>query len=272
MAGFNLQPSATIEGVIVCLILLLVTFLVGSIPWGVVISRLFYKRDIRNEGSGNIGTTNAMRSLGRVGGVAVFILDFAKGLGSGGIGVLVASLITQGSPEATLQAFARIINPFVAEGSSAFLQVETAQAVTNFCVGVSFLGCVWGHIFSPWLRFKGGKGIAVAIGCLFVLFGPIGAIIELASFAIVVLITRYVSAGSLTASVLCPVICLCMFWGEWMTVIVGTVAALTVIWAHRGNISRLRHGTERRVGDKRSKDSVDANKNPDDAEVVHTDE
>lgn len=71
---------------IASILILLITFFLGSIPFGVIISRLFFKKDIRNEGSGNIGTTNAMRSLGKIGGGAVFILDFGKGLFSGVLG------------------------------------------------------------------------------------------------------------------------------------------------------------------------------------------
>ncbi len=264
MAGFSLQPPDSIGGILLYLIVLfIVTFFIGSIPWGVLISRIAYGRDIRNEGSGNIGTTNAMRSLGRVGGAAVFILDFAKGIGSGLIGFALAGWIVSGSTDAGLSVWQNVINPFGMENADYFVASLTGDAVYHLCIAITFLGCVWGHIFSPWLKFKGGKGIATSIGCLFILFGPIGAVIELLSFALVVAITRYVSAGSLTASILCPILCLFYFWDEWTAVIIGTIAALTVIWAHRGNIRRLAKGEERRIGDKNRKkneadDSIDS--------------
>ena len=123
---------------IASILILLITFFLGSIPFGVIISRLFFKKDIRNEGSGNIGTTNAMRSLGKIGGGAVFILDFGKGLLSGFLGTVFAGMT------APLSGY------------------EAGQLV----VALSFFGCVVGHIYSPWLKFHGGKGIAVAIGAL----------------------------------------------------------------------------------------------------------
>ena len=118
--------------------------------------------------------------------------------------------------------------------------------------GIGFLGCVWGHIFSPWLKFKGGKGIAVAVGSLFFTFGPVGALIELAVFIVVVVASRYVSAGSLAAAVVCPFLSLWFFWGEWPAWAMCVIAAVTVVWAHRGNIARLRAGSESRIGSKKS--------------------
>lgn len=152
---------------IASILILLITFFLGSIPFGVIISRLFFKKDIRNEGSGNIGTTNAMRSLGKIGGGAVFILDFGKGLFSGFLGTVFAGMT------APLSGY------------------EAGQLV----LALSFFGCVVGHIYSPWLKFHGGKGIAVAIGALFFVFGPLFAVFELVIFAVLVVATRYVSVG-----------------------------------------------------------------------------
>ncbi|WP_165045862.1 glycerol-3-phosphate 1-O-acyltransferase PlsY [Adlercreutzia sp. ZJ138] len=214
------------DAVVLLVALFAVTFLLGSIPWGVVVSRLFFHKDLRNEGSGNIGTTNAMRSMGKVGGSAVFVLDFGKGLLSGALATFTA--------------------PHVQAASAAGADVACA-----LCLGTAVLGCVWGHIFSPWLKFKGGKGIAVAIGCLFFVFGPVGAIIELLVFAVLVLATRYVSAGSLAAAVICPFLACWFLSGQWVAIALVTLAAVTVVWAHRGNIARLRAGTERKVGAKK---------------------
>lgn len=204
-----------------------VSFLLGSIPWGVIISKVFYHTDIREHGSGNIGTTNAMRTMGKVGGSAVFVLDFGKGIVSGLIAAAAAAMFGGGM---SLSGHVIGYDDFVT---------------------VAFLGCVWGHIFSPWLKFKGGKGIAVAVGSLFFTFGPVGALLELALFIVIVALTRYVSAGSIAAAVACPFFSLYFFWGEWAAWALCTVAALTVIWAHRSNIERLRSGTERRIGDKK---------------------
>ena len=213
---------------LVAVCLFVACFLLGSIPWGVVISKLFYHTDIRAHGSGNIGTTNAMRTMGKVGGSAVFVLDFGKGVLAGFLPILACWLFVPGGG----------------------LTAESPLSYATY-QGIGFLGCVWGHIFSPWLGFKGGKGIAVAVGSLVFTFGPVGMLIELASFIVVVALTRYVSAGSITAAALCPFLSLWIFWGEWPAWICCTIAALTVVWAHRPNIGRLRAGTESRIGDKK---------------------
>lgn len=205
-----------------------VCFFLGSIPFGLIISKLFFKKDIRNEGSGNIGTTNAMRTIGKAGGAAVFVLDFSKGLLSGFLGYSIMGLL--------------------AESSSA---ADVSIAVTGLPLGLSFVGCVLGHIFSPWLKFKGGKGIAVAVGCLFFTFGPIGAFLELAIFGVLVAATRYVSLGSIVAAAACPFFAMYFFWGYWLTVIMISLGDIAIIWAHRGNISRLVHKEENRIGHKK---------------------
>ena len=195
--------------------------LLGSIPWGVIISKAFYHTDLRDHGSGNIGTTNALRTMGKAGGAAVFALDFGKGLASGGLALAGLALFDPG---------------------------VSSPASHDLLVALAFLGCIWGHIFSPWLGFKGGKGIAVAVGCLFVTFGAGGALFELALFAVVVAATRYVSLGSLAAAVACPFYALYRFPDSPPAVFLCMLAAATVIWAHRGNIARLRAGTENRIG------------------------
>ncbi|MDO4501839.1 MAG: glycerol-3-phosphate 1-O-acyltransferase PlsY [Coriobacteriia bacterium] len=207
--------------ILLCAGAFVLAFLLGSIPWGVIVSNGVFHKDIRSVGSGNIGTTNAFRAMGKVGGCLVFLLDFGKGLLSGFLAGQLAGLV--GADDLVRQAF-----------------LCTAMA-----------GCVWGHVFSPWLKFKGGKGIAVAIGCLFVTFGVGPSILELALFAAIVLITRYVSLGSIMAALLCPFLAFYLFWGEWYSIAITTAAALTIVWAHRGNINRLVAGTENRVGAKK---------------------
>lgn len=219
------------EFVLVALALLVVVcFLLGSIPWGVIISKSVFHTDIREHGSGNIGTTNAMRTMGKKGGVAVFVLDFGKGLFSGLIALFVLAAFIPGA------------------GVAADSPVSASTVVA-----LAFLCCTLGHIFSPWLKFKGGKGIAVAVGCLFVTFGVMGALLEIAVFAVVVAISRFVSAGSLAAAIVCPIFAAYYFLFQAFDPIAWVlclVTALVVIWAHRGNIHRLATGTERRIGDK----------------------
>lgn len=208
---------------IASILILLITFFLGSIPFGVIISRLFFKKDIRNEGSGNIGTTNAMRSLGKIGGGAVFILDFGKGLFSGFLGTVFAGMT------APLSGY------------------EAGQLV----LALSFFGCVVGHIYSPWLQFHGGKGIAVAIGALFFVFGPLFAVFELVIFAVLVVATRYVSVGSIAAALACPFFAFYLYWPNLPAACAISIAALLVVFAHRENIKRLINHNENRIGSKK---------------------
>ena len=156
-----------------------------------------------------------------VGGYAVFVLDFGKGVLSGFLGLWIAQALGM---------------------DAAQVQIATA---------VAFLGCTWGHIFTPWLKFKGGKGIAVAIGCLFVTFGVVPSVLELTIFGVLVVLTKYVSLGSMAAAIACPFFALWVFWGNWPAVLFCTIGGLTVFWAHRGNLKRLLAGEERRIGDKK---------------------
>lgn len=220
-------------------LLFVVSFLLGSVPWGLVISRLVYHKDLRSEGSGNIGTTNAMRSLGKVGGACVFVLDFGKGLLSGYLGSVVAAWVVAKVLDGSLSS------------AAGFTQTELLALVPGWCMACVFAGCVLGHIFSPWLRFRGGKGIAVAVGSLFFVFGVPGAVIELLLFAALVVSTRYVSVGSIAAAALCPILGLYFYWGNWAACLAIALVAAVVVWAHRANISRLKAGTENRVGSKK---------------------
>lgn len=204
-----------------------IAFLLGSIPWGVVIGKLFFHTDIRESGSGNIGTTNAMRVIGKKGGVAVFVLDFGKGLLSGWIATLIGGAC-------------------LASGTTGFEWVSMREFLA-----LSFIGCISGHIYSPWLGFHGGKGIAVAVGCLFFVFGPVGACLELAIFIVLVVATRYVSVGSIAAAIACPFITLYYYWGDPFAWTLITISAFLVFYAHRENMKRLRAGTESRIGDKK---------------------
>ena len=205
-----------------------ISFLLGSIPWGVVIGKAFFHTDIRKSGSGNIGTTNAMRVIGKKGGVAVFILDFGKGLLSGWIATLLAGAVLTG-------------------GVSPALEWITVREF----LALSFIGCIVGHIYSPWLGFHGGKGIAVAVGCLFFVFGFVGAWIELGIFIVLVVTTRYVSVGSMAAAIACPFLTIYYYWGDPFAWAIISIAAMLVFFAHHENLKRLLDGCEPRIGDKK---------------------
>lgn len=210
------------------LLTFVITFLLGSVPWGVVIGKLFFHTDIRESGSGNIGTTNAMRVIGKGGGAAVFVLDFGKGLLSGWLATLIGGYALAGADAA-----------------------QFAWVSAGDFLAVSFIGCITGHIYSPWLGFHGGKGIAVAVGCLFFVFGPVGALLELAIFIVLVVAIRYVSVGSMAAAAACPFFALYYYWGDPLAWALVSISAFLVFFAHRGNLQRLRAGEEPRIGDKK---------------------
>ncbi len=182
-----------------------VAFLIGSIPFGYLIGRIFYRTDIRAAGSGNIGAMNALRTLGKGGGAAVLVLDALKGFAP----VLVAAAFFHGSQ--TFQAM-----------------VATAA--------------VLGHCFSPWLSWRGGKGVATSFGAILGLSWPAG-LVAVGGWILGALLTRYSSVGSMLGSVLAPV-ALWYFTGSSAFTAYGVFAAFLVIYTHRENLVRLRAGTE----------------------------
>lgn len=205
---------------------LVAAFLLGSVPWGLVISQGIYHRDLRSVGSGNVGTTNAIRALGKVGGYMVFVLDFAKGILSGLVGMLCAWC-------AAKQGWAVPFDPVIWQ---------------QICLAACVLCCCLGHVFSPWLHFKGGKGIACSAGCLGVAFGIVPLVVLVIIFATVVFFSKYVSLGSVCCAVAAAIMTPVVYWGNPIAIacILATVAV--IIWAHRENIARLRSGTERKIG------------------------
>ena len=182
----------------------IVAFLIGSIPWGVVISRLFYRKDIRQSGSGNIGAMNALRTLGKSGAVAVLLLDAGKGI----IPTSVAIAI--------------------------FHDLHLAALVATCAV--------LGHCFSPWLGFKGGKGVATAFGATFALSWPAG-LCSVAGWFVGALSTTYSSVGSILGNIVAP-FALWYFTRDWWVTGYGVFSALLILYTHRENISRIRERRE----------------------------
>jgi glycerol-3-phosphate acyltransferase PlsY len=182
----------------------LVAFVLGSTPFGYLVGRIAYRTDIRSRGSGNIGAMNALRSLGKRGAAAVLVLDAAKGF----------------------------VPAFVA--LRYFGDVAGSEAAA---------AAVLGHCFSPWLRFRGGKGIATSFGAIFALNAYAGLVTVL-GWVSGALTTGYSSVGSLFGSLLAPV-ALYLFTGNALAqTLYGVLAFAVVVFTHRGNIGRLRRGTE----------------------------
>jgi glycerol-3-phosphate acyltransferase PlsY len=185
---------------------LLVGYLLGSIPFGLVLTRLAGTQDLRTIGSGNIGATNVLRT-GRKGlAAATLILDALKGTAA----VIIAGYF--GGPDAAM---------------------------------LSGLGAFLGHLFPVWLKFRGGKGVAVYIGILIGLFWP-AAILFCVIWLAMAYALRYSSASALVASVVTP---LFLWWfGQAMLALLFAVLTLLLIYMHRENIRRLLAGTECKIG------------------------
>lgn len=194
-------------------------FFAGSVPFGLLVAKL-KGIDIRKHGSGNIGATNVLRVVGKPQGVAVFVLDFLKGL----LPVL-ASLKWVGTvppPE--------------------WLPIATG------------LAAILGHNYSPWVGFRGGKGIATSAGALLGLF-PWPLLIGLVVWGVIFKTTRYVSVASMAAAaaIPCAEIGFATATEEWRPYSLGftIVIAILAVWRHRSNIKNLREGREHRFGSHR---------------------
>jgi acyl phosphate:glycerol-3-phosphate acyltransferase len=199
-------------------VLLVGSYLLGSIPFGYLAGRL-RGIDIRQAGSGNVGATNAVRVLGKAYGYPVFALDFLKGFAA----VTISMLMAPGRPP---------------EWNSPDL-FGVLAAVSS----------VLGHSYSPWLKFKGGKGVATSAGALLALT-PLATLVGVAIWIIVFCLTRYVSLASIIAAVVLPIVILMVDSqaqnkGRPLVYSSACVAAI-IIWRHRSNLSRLIRGTEPR--------------------------
>lgn len=200
------------------LLLIIVAYLIGSIPTALIISKKFFGVDIRDYGSGNMGATNTFRVLGTRYGTVVMILDILKGA--------------------------------VAVGLYNFLPYyfgsESELQRTNFMIGLG-LSAVLGHIFPIWANFKGGKGVATLFGMILAI-QPIVAFSCVGVFLLVLYLTRYVSLSSILASIFLPV-CVLWIWNEHEVLyrVFALIVALLVIFTHQKNIGRILRGVESRV-------------------------
>jgi len=189
-------------------IALILGYLLGSIPFGLVLTRLAGTQDLRSIGSGSIGTTNVLRTGRKDLAAATLIGDMLKGT----IAVIISGYF--GGPDAAMLAA---------------------------------LGAFLGHLFPVWLKFRGGKGVAVYIGVLLGLSSPAALLFCLIWIAIAFL-TRYSSLAALIASLVTPI----FLWWLGLTALAALFAVLTllVFYAHRDNIKRLLAGTEGKIGQK----------------------
>ncbi|HEV3375082.1 MAG TPA: glycerol-3-phosphate 1-O-acyltransferase PlsY [Candidatus Acidoferrum sp.] len=200
--------------------LLPAAYLLGSIPFGVIFARLFGSADVRKSGSGNIGATNVARVAGPLAGILTLVFDTGKGAAA----VLLAARI--------------------AHESAAWMMLAGLAALV-------------GHCFPVWLKFKGGKGVAAALG-VFLALCPAAALAALLLFMIVVAMWRYVSLGSIAAAAAIPLL-MYFLWAPRhappLIITFGSLAAaVLVVYKHDGNIQRLIQGEEPKYSFRKKKD------------------
>jgi acyl phosphate:glycerol-3-phosphate acyltransferase len=208
------------------ILIAVVSYLLGSIPFGYLLVRIFCGEDVRQSGSGNIGATNVARKS-PVLGVVTLLLDALKGSVAVWLTYRILQRAYSGNVDVDLYPF-----------------VSTAGVFA-----------VIGHMFPVWLRFRGGKGVATSLG-VFVLLAPYAALGSVAVFLVVALVSRYVSLASIAASASFPLLTWFSFRGtrhqSWLGILPMAIVACLVIAKHHQNIGRLLAGTESRIGSKRT--------------------
>jgi glycerol-3-phosphate acyltransferase PlsY len=186
-------------------------YLLGSVSFSIVVVRIFFRKDIREEGSGNAGATNVLRNHGAKAGIAVAALDVAK-------------------------------------GAAAVWGMRWATANPAWLAAAAF-AVVLGHVFPVFFRFRGGKGVATTVGAFLVL-APAATGVVVLLFLAVVALTRYVSLGSILAATALPPVALYLFRSPDPVALSAGATALLILFKHRDNLRRLASGTERRLGGK----------------------
>ncbi len=190
------------------ILVIAVGYLLGSISTGVVLSRMLAKTDIRTQGSGNAGTTNMLRVLGRKAALLTFIGDMLKGI----IAVFIGKWLIGGELGGLL--------------------------------GV--VGAVLGHYYPLYFGFKGGKGIATSFGSLLFVF-PVQALLAFTVFLILVGVTHYVSVGSVAAAITLPLLVIFTHFAQPKLWIITACIGASVVWRHRANIKRLMNHSESKL-------------------------
>ena len=196
------------------IIIVIVAYLIGSIPFGYLIVRRKIGADVRQTGSGGTGATNVSRRAGKAAGVLTLLLDAAKG--------------------------------------SAAVLIASALSDDNWVIAAAAIAALVGHIFPVWLNFRGGKGVATGVG-IFLFLAPFALLCAGVVFVVIVALTRYVSLGSITAAVLIPVFAwlqngfVTHMYDPRPLLVAAVVGAALIVFAHRGNIQRLASGTESRI-------------------------
>lgn len=201
--------------------ILLISYLIGSVSFAIVISKFFFKQDIRNFGSGNAGMTNMMRTFGKPAAFATFAGDFLKG----------------------------VLAVFIARQMAGSLDVVTR----DICIYVAVGGALLGHLKPIYFGFKGGKGISVAFGAMMAAT-PVTTSLAFVMWALILIASKMVSL----ASILCVIgysvftfIAYGMGYSSLPNVVAGVIFPAAIVYAHRSNITRILNGTENKIGQKK---------------------
>jgi len=209
------------------IIIAIITYLIGSINFSILISKKVAGFDVREKGSGNAGTTNMLRSVGKGAALITLILDILKGV--------IAIWIAIG--------YGNIVS-----------KLANIQIDNRICVQLAGIFVIIGHTFPIYFGFKGGKGVATALGILLTTNYQIGLICLIFAL-ILIIITKMVSVGSLTAAILLPILALFLEKEKFIVpgnyFIYGLIVALIIIFNHRENIKRLLNGTENKISFKK---------------------
>ncbi len=188
-------------------IIIICSYLIGSIPSGLILGKVVWNTDLRKYGSKNIGATNAWRTLGKLPGLIIFIADLCKGM----FGVYLGMMLSG----------------------------------TDLAMIVGGIMAIVGHSASAFLKFKGGKGVATGLGVIIMLM-PYVSLFVFIAWLLIVLVSKYVSLGSIIAAALVPIIAYIMGL-SYEFIIFGILAAIFVIYRHKSNIGRLLNGTENKI-------------------------
>ena len=209
----------------------ILAYLIGSINFAVIFSSIFMKKDVRELGSGNAGTTNVMRNGGFLPGSLTFLCDALKGFVASFIGLKIFEYISHFEGEWSMPIYGAL---------------------------VCGLACMLGHVFPIFFGFKGGKGVATSVG-IFYVCNPLAITLGLVAFTVILLTTKYVSLSSLIATVV--VVTLSIVFYDLNAYILPQIILVVAMGAivflkHTENIKRLIHGTESKIGSKRRKNNA----------------
>lgn len=227
------------------IIIAIESYLLGSLSFSIIVSKVFYKKDIRTFGSGNAGMTNVLRTFGKKAAAVTITGDVLKGT----VAVLIARFLFEGSPVTE-----ELNRAFTMFGKDIYFSNNLYMEIGLY---IAVLGAVLGHMFPVYFKFKGGKGVSVVAGAMLAVT-PVTLLLALSVFFIIVFTSKIVSLGSIFAPLTYPFWTLAESYITQSVSVPNLVAAVLfpsiIVWTHRSNIKRLLNGTEYKFGQNKDKD------------------